>query len=119
MTTQTNGVLRRYLLIVALFQLLLSLVIPPMFSVATSVIRVSALSKYRELDVEGVIDHEKLAQLQGGRFAGDWAEVPDYLVKEKSYVLNAAYGISAACLVTSVSLFIVWWRSRESERGRN
>jgi hypothetical protein len=96
----------------AMLQLLLSLAISPLFSLATGCAKLSAISKYRELYLEAVIVKAKLEQIQGGRFARDWAEVPYYLTEELALVTNLAYGVSAASLLISIGLFAVWWQVR-------
>jgi hypothetical protein len=45
------------------------------------------MSTYHELDVNGVIDHAKLATYDGGRFArNEWA-IPDFLNHNRRSVL--------------------------------
>jgi hypothetical protein len=48
-----------------------------MLSLAEAAGRTILVSAYRELDINDIIDHDKLQNLNGGRFKGSWTVVPD------------------------------------------
>ena len=68
---------------------------PMLFALAAGV----SMSWYCELDHAGVINHEKLAELHGASFAGDWANVPN--------TMNGDLGGVAMSICTILSVILM------------
>ncbi len=69
----------------------------------------TVMSTYRELDVNGVIDHARLSAYDGGRLASDPWAVPDYLNQNRRSVFPLAFATSAG-FVANAAVFLLLWR---------
>jgi hypothetical protein len=113
MGTNTYAKVRGWLLALGSIQLLLSLAVGPMFSLAMGYAKLSVLDKYWELYNEGVIDSRMVENVQKGRFVGDWAEIPYYLTEKFDVVKGLAWFMAAFLFATSVLILRIWLQMRE------
>jgi hypothetical protein len=90
---------------------------PLSFAVAATV----AMSWYRELDVRGVINHEKLAELHGASFDSDWSNVPDTMTSELGHLATQTCTILCFIMIVSGMLLCTFcgvdsWRTARARR---
>ena len=106
---------RNILLAVALVNLLAVPTIPVLFSLICGEGKLVILSTYREMDLNGVIDHTRLMRFRGGEFASEWNKIPDYFGEGFDVVTEFAWGISALCMMSSTAIFAVLWKTRATK----
>lgn len=73
-------------------------------------------STYRELDTNGVIDHSKLSELWGARYADNWHNVVRRLVDEPlGGLYRTSYLPTGLLLLNGAILIVLWWRVRRGD----
>jgi len=86
--------LKLIVLVAAICSFLVAIATPIIFHMGVGLGNGVAMSKYREFDLNGVINHERLKQFQDGRFSGDWTTVPEYLMEGENGWLGLGWWIT-------------------------
>jgi hypothetical protein len=117
LTTQ-KSLVKSLLLLVAMLHVVASLTIPVLMQFAVGFGKLNIVDTYVELDQRGVIDHAKLREVRGGRFAENWA-LPDNLGDHFDAAEYIAIGVSAFCFASGIGLLAIWWRLRKQDFARD
>lgn len=104
----------RYLLLwMAIANLVLAVAIPLATSAFISLSYAVILGRYRELDVKGVIAHDRLVDVWGPEYLGNWGRVVDRLVWEHFEALyQTSVWVGAILAVNGMILIFAWWKIR-------
>lgn len=102
--------LRRHILIAAICSFLIAIATPLTFSLLVGFSRTVMLSKYREIDINA-IDHERIKQMQDGRFASDWGLVAEWLSKGEEDWQTAGWIIGVLWAANGIFLIFLWSQS--------
>jgi len=99
---------KRWLLVLSSINLLLALAVVPLFSLAIGWAKLSVLDKYWELYNEKIIDSRIVERVHNGRFAGDWAKIPYYLMEKFDLVKSVAWFLAAVHFAVSILVLGIW-----------
>ncbi len=79
---------------------------------------VNSMSRYREFDLDGAIDYEKIRQLRGDEVGEDWGAVVEYLIGDSMRgLLDMDRVFAGGFALNSFVLFAMWYLSRERKRA--
>src|SRR4051812_13745328 len=105
--SETGGPRPKLLLLLAVANSAFALVLPFLLDVYHDWTMVTMVSCYRELDLNGIIDHEALRHYDGGRFAkGNWTTVPEWLMQGHRYPSEIVIAISVLLIANGVALLV-------------
>ena len=102
--------MRRILICAGIVNLVAAIAFPLLFSYAAGFGELRVLSMFRELDLKGAIDWEKVRQIEHMReqATNDWAWLPYYMLgpnyvsmTRMSYAMACMMGVSAILLLLS------------------
>ncbi len=110
--------IRRLLFWLAVANLGLAVLVNGLASFYTGLVHTMAISKYHQLEVDGVIDHGKLSQARDLRPPHDQWEVVDWLVgRSLTSLYQSSYWISGAFVANAVVLICAWLGMRSDRRS--
>lgn len=105
--------MKSLLLVFAILNLVAAVTVVVLSSVTVGIHKAVVLSKYRELDLNGIIDKKALVQYDGGRFAGgDWGMVPHWLNEGEDGWVALAKVIAAFCAANGLVFGTFWIRTK-------
>ncbi len=103
----------RLLLWMGIANLTLALLVPLVSSARVSIGYLVATSVYRELDLNGSINHSKLSETWGTEYVDNWRKVVDRLVGESfADLYDASEYLAAILMMNSAILLVASWRVR-------
>lgn len=112
--------LKRVAIVILCLNVLAAVLIVPASKFVSGAGKLNALSTYRHLDKEGVINHDALADYKDGRYAKSWWDVPPYITGDYlDHMVNMAWVASALFLSNAVVMLLIMRREGWLGSGRN
>jgi hypothetical protein len=71
---------------------------------------------YHELDLAGVIDHQKLSQFQNGRYATDWSTIPNTMNAPFLELWNVILIACILMFINGLFLVLLWFQLANAEK---
>ncbi len=108
MNQEKSKLIHRWLCIIAIFNLIFAVGLVLVGSVGVQLSYATILSKYRVLDVRGVIDHSKLEDTWGESAARDWFVAVDCLIGDSLRgLMMAHYWIAAVFCINAICIWVI------------
>jgi hypothetical protein len=109
--------LRRLLFWLAVGNLTAAVFVNQFASFHTALAYALVTSKYHQLDVDGVINHNKLAETRGLQSPQNQRQIVDWLVgPQLTGLYEASFWVSAAFIVNAAILICAWYLVRRDWR---
>src|SRR5262249_29481994 len=75
-------------------------------------------SKYRELGLHGIINHDVLKDYDGGHLAQDTGSVPRWLTDGQEDVMKGAYLVAALCATNGIIFMVIGFMYGKTGSGQ-
>ena len=113
MTSNNRAGPTRLFLCLGIFNVLIAFLLPFLAASAVGLSYTVIMSRYRELDINGVIDHQKLERIWGSKAASDWGAAVTKLIREPlNGFNNYSYAIAALFMVNGAFWLSLWTQKR-------
>lgn len=105
----------RMLLIIGLINLAGGIAIAMVSSFAAGLSSTVIMSRYREMESRGVIQHDRLADVLGPEYVHNWALVVDWLIGESlTGLYRAGLGVAFVVGLNGLGLIFLWVHYRRA-----
>jgi len=106
--------MRKFAISFAILNITVAPVIIFVAGIGVGIRKTVIFSKYRELEVHGLVNEKAMGEYSGGRFAGDGGAVPLWLSEGEEDWVKLAYAMAAVCGTNSIVFLTIWTKSREA-----
>ena len=100
--------LRRLTMLLITIDVAIALLSPLVAAIMVSVSRTVILSRYRDFDRGGVINHDALQKFEDGSFSHSWTEVPTELTKGLPDFIILGWVESVILTINSITFLMVY-----------